>query len=93
MESLPSSIRNNRDLAKLLKERQSGFSYAYEEESRAGRYIASNGTTVMIFSIACLTSRQAASIAGECERIAVWNMYEIRKAADRALGASLEQAL
>ncbi|MGO9037949.1 MAG: hypothetical protein ACLPX1_16055 [Steroidobacteraceae bacterium] len=93
VESLPSSIRNNRDLAKLLKERQSGFSYAYEEESRAGRYIASNGTTVMIFSIACLTSRQAASIAGECERIAVWNMYEIRKAADRALGASLEQAL
>ncbi len=89
--SLPLPIRDNLDLAKLSRERQSGFSYAYEEESRMGRFIASNGTTVMIFSIACITGQQAASIAAECERIAVWNMYEIRKAADRALGASFER--
>jgi len=91
VKSLLLAIQNNGDLAKLLRERQSGFSYAYEEESLAGRFIASNGTTVMIFSIARITSREAASIAEECERIAVWDMYEIRKAADRALGTSVER--
>lgn len=91
VKSLLLPTQNNANLAKLLSERQSGFAYAYEEESRVGRFIASNGTTVMIFSIACITSQEAASIAEECERIAVWDMYEIRKAADRALGASFER--
>lgn len=89
VQSLLLPIQNNVNLAKLLSERQSGFSHAYEEESRLGRFIASNGTTVMIFSVACITSQEAASIAEECERIAVWDMYEIRKATDRALGASI----
>jgi hypothetical protein len=46
----------------------------------------------MSFSIAGITRQQAASIAEECEQIAVWDMLEIRKAADRALGASCERA-
>ncbi len=92
VKSLQLPVQNNGGLAKMLSERQSGFSYAYEEESRIGRFIASNGTTVMSFSVAGITSQEAASIAGECERIAVWDMYEIRKAADRALGASIEGA-
>ena len=91
VKSLLLPVQHNGDLAKLLRKRQSGFSYAYEQESRVGRFIASNGTTVMIFSIACITSQEAASIAKECERIAVWDMYEIRKAADRALGAPVER--
>lgn len=91
VKSLLLPIQNDGDLVKLLSQRQSGFSYAYEEESRIGRFIASNGTTVMSFSVAGITPQEAASIAGECERIAVWGMYEIRKAADRALGVSFER--
>jgi len=91
VKSLLLPIQNNGDLVKLLSKRHSGFSYAYEEESRIGRFIASNGTTVMSFSVTGITRQEAASIAGECERIAVWDMYEIRKAADRALGASFER--
>ena len=34
------------NLAKMLSERQAGFSYVYEEESRVGRFIASDGATV-----------------------------------------------
>lgn len=91
IKSLLSPIQVDGNLAKMLRERQSGFSYAYEEESAIGRFIASNGVTVMSFSVTGLTRREAASIAEECERIAVWDMYEIRKAADRVLGASLDR--
>jgi hypothetical protein len=90
VKSLLLPIQDNSDLAKLLSKRQSGFSYAYEEDSRIGRFVASNGATVMSFSVAGITRQEAAAIAWECERIAVWDMYEIRKAADRALGASFE---
>jgi hypothetical protein len=92
VESLLSPIRDNDNLSRMLSERQSGFSYAYQEESRVGRFIASNGVTAMSFSVTGVTRQQAASIAEECERVAVWDMYEIRKAADRALGASQERA-
>jgi hypothetical protein len=88
VSSLLSPIRDNSDVVRMLSERESGISYAYEEESRVGRYIASNGVTVMSFSIGGITRGQAASIAAECGQIAVWDMLEIRKATDRALGAS-----
>jgi hypothetical protein len=92
VKSLLLPIREYGNLAKMFGERQSGFSYAYEEKSRIGRFIASNGLTVMSFSVAGVTRQEAESIAQECERIAVWDMYEIRKAADRALGISFERA-
>jgi hypothetical protein len=90
-KSLLLRIRDNGNLAKMLIERQSGFSFAYEEEARVGRFIGSNGVTVMSFSISGVTHQEAASIAEECARIAVWDMYEIRKAADRTLGASFQR--
>ena len=90
MKSLLLPIQDNVDLARMLSERQSGISYAYEEESRVGRFVASNGVTVMSFSITGITRGQAASIAGQCEQIAVWDMLEIRKADDRALSAPFD---
>src|SRR5450631_321358 len=92
VESLLLPIHEYGNLKKMLSERRSGLCYAYEEESRIGRFIASNGVIVLSFSVAAITRQEAASIAQECERIAVWDMYEIRKAADRALGTSLEPA-
>jgi hypothetical protein len=92
VKSLLLPIQEYGNLAKMLSERQSGFSYAYDEESRIGRFIASNGVTVMSFSVTGLTRQEAESIAQECERLAVWDMYEIRKAADRALGTSFDRA-
>jgi len=92
VNSLLLPIQEYGNLTKMFSERRSGFSYAYEEESRVGRFVASNGVTVMSFSVTGVTRQEAASIAQECERIAVWDMYEIRKATDRALGASFDQA-
>jgi hypothetical protein len=86
MKSLLLPIQEYANLTKVFSERQSGFSYAYEEESRVGHFIANNGVAVMSFSVTGVTRQEAASIAQECERIAVWDMHEIRKAADRALG-------
>jgi hypothetical protein len=91
VKSLSLPIREYGNLTQMLSERRSGFSYAYEEASRVGRFIASNGVIVMSFSVTGVTRQEAASIAQECERIAVWDMYEIRKATDRALGTSSEQ--
>jgi hypothetical protein len=85
------SIHDNRNLAKMLGERRPGFSYAYEEESCVGRFIASNGRTALSFSVTGITRQEAALIAAECEQIVLWNIYEFRKAADRALGASFER--
>jgi hypothetical protein len=92
VKSLLLPIQANGDLARMLSERQSGISFAYEEESRMGRFVASNGVSVMSFSIIGITRGQAASIAEECEQIAVWDLLEIRKATDRALSASLDGA-
>jgi hypothetical protein len=80
-------LQNNGDLAKMLSERQSGFSYVYEEDSHVGRFIASDGATVMGFKVIGVSRQEAAMIAIECKRIEIWDMYEFRKAADRALGA------
>jgi hypothetical protein len=87
VQTLILPIQEYGNLAKMLSERQSGFSYAYEEESRVGRFIASNGITAISFSVTSVTRQEAESIAQECEGIAVWDMYEIRKAADRVLAA------
>jgi len=83
-------LRDNGNLAKMLSERQSGFSCAYEEESRVGRFIASDGATVMGFKVIGISRQEAAMIAAECKLIEIWDMYEFRKAADRALGASTD---
>ena len=81
-------VQDDGDLAKILSERQSGFSYVYEEETRIGRFIASDGATVMGFKVIGVSRQEAASIAIECKRIEIWDMYEFRKAADRALAAA-----
>jgi hypothetical protein len=91
VKSLLLPMKDTGNLAKMLSERRSGFSHAYEDETRIGRFIASNGATAISFSVTGVTRQEAASIAEECERIAVWNMLEIRKAADRALGTSFER--
>jgi hypothetical protein len=85
------SIHNNRKLAKMLGERRPGFSYAYEEESCIGRFVASDGCTALSFSVTGITRQEAALIALECEQIVLWDIYEFRKAADRVLGASFER--
>lgn len=81
-------IQENSNLTKMLSERQSGFSYAYDEKSRVGRFIASDGISMLGFKVIGLTSEEAAAIAVECKRIVLWDMYEFRKAADRALGTA-----
>jgi hypothetical protein len=85
VSSLLSPTQDNGDVLRMLSERRSGISHAYDEESGIGRFIASNGVTVMSFSISDITRGQAASIAEECGQISVWDMLEIRKATDRAL--------
>jgi hypothetical protein len=86
--SLQFPVQDTVNLAKMVSGRQPGFSYAYEEESRIGRFIACDGATMLGFNIVGVTRQEVASIANECKRIALWDINEFRKAADRALGTS-----
>jgi hypothetical protein len=51
---------------------------------------AINGRTALSFSVRH-NAREAVLIAAECEQIFLWDIYEFRKAADRALGSSVER--
>jgi hypothetical protein len=84
--SLLFPVQNTANLAKMVSGRQPGFSYVYEEDSRIGRFIACDGATMLGFNVVGVTRQEVASIANECKRIALWDINEFRKAADRALG-------
>jgi hypothetical protein len=86
--SLLFPVQDTANLAKMVGGRQPGFSYVYEEESRIGRFIACDGATMLGFNVVGVTRQEAASIANECKRIALWDINEFRKATDRALDAS-----
>jgi len=86
--SLLFPVQDTANLAKMVSGRQPGFSYVYEEESRIGRFIACDGATMLGFNVVGVTRQEVASIADECKRIALWDINEFRKAADRALGTS-----
>jgi hypothetical protein len=86
--SLQFPVQDTANLAKMVSGRQPGFSYVYEEESRMGRFIACDGSTMLGFNVVGVTRQEVASIADECKRIALWDINEFRKAADRALGTS-----
>jgi hypothetical protein len=84
--SLLFPVQDTANLAKMVSGRQPGFFHRYEEESRVGRFIACDGATMLGFNVVGVTRQEAASIAEECKRIALWDINEFRKAADRALG-------
>jgi hypothetical protein len=86
--SLLFPVQDTASLAKMVSGRQPGFSYVYEEESRIGRFVACDGATMLGFNVVGVTRQEVASIANECKRIALWDINEFRKAADRALGTS-----
>jgi hypothetical protein len=86
--SLLFPVQDTANLAKMISGRQPGFSYVYEEESRVGRFIASDGATMLGFNVVGVTRQEVVSIAKECKRIALWDINEFRKAADRALSTS-----
>jgi hypothetical protein len=86
--SLLFPVQDTGNLAKMISGRQPGFTCVYEEESRVGRFIACDGATMLGFNVVGVTRQEVASIAEECKRIAVWDINEFRKAADRALGTS-----
>ena len=52
---------------------------------------AIDGRTALSFSVTGITRREAVLIAAECEQIFLWDICEFRKAADRALGSSVER--
>src|SRR5271154_964078 len=91
LSSVLSLIRDRDKLAERLRNGETGFAFEYNEEVRTGRYVVSDATTVMCFSVTDLTSHEAHAIAAECRKLSEWGHPEFQAAAGRALGGSFER--
>lgn len=84
-------LRDRDKLAERLRNGETGFAFEYNEEIRTGRYVVSDATTVMCFSVTDLTPQQAYAIAAECRKMSEWGHPEFQAAAGRALGGTFER--
>jgi len=69
VNSLLLPIQEYGNLTKMFSEHRSGFSYAYEEESRVGRFVASNGVTLNFVANIDTNGREL-TLASDGERFA-----------------------
>jgi hypothetical protein len=77
-------------LAALLHAREPLSSRAYEDETETARFVESDGTTVLCFTIAGITIDQAEMIEWQREQLAAVNEAEFRRAVERALHLTLD---
>ncbi len=78
-------IPNGDQLAKLLYERKSISSRAYDDETWTGRFVASDGTVVKCFTVADITIDQAEMIAAVCIDLSHWQEAEFRDTVEQVL--------
>jgi len=91
MSSVLALIRDRDKLAERLRNGECGFAFEYNAEIRTGRYVVSDATTVMCFSVTDLTAQEAYAIAAECRKMSEWGHPEFQAAAGRALGGTFER--
>jgi hypothetical protein len=91
LTSVLALIRDRDKLAERLRNGETGFAFEYNEEVRTGRYVVSDATILMCFSVTDLTPHEAHAIAAECRKLSEWGHIEFQGAAGRALGGSFER--
>lgn len=62
------------DLESLLMERKVVSTRTYEDEAMIARFVRSNGTEVVCYSVQGLTIDEAEMIAAQCEMLGEWNV-------------------
>ncbi len=85
MTEFLSPIPNGDGLAKVLERGKPVSTRAYEEETRTARFVESDGSIVMCFTVAGITIDQAELIEVEWERICALDETQFRQAVERAL--------
>lgn len=85
MERFLSPIPHSDQLAKILCERKSVASRAYEDETWTARFVTSDGTVVTCFTVADITIDQAEMIAAVCIDLSGWQEASFRDAVEQVL--------
>ena len=86
MAQFLSPIPDADQLAKLLAKGESLSTRAYEDETQTARFVESDGTTVICFTVTDITIDQAEMIEIECEGIGTIDETTFHEAVARALG-------
>jgi hypothetical protein len=85
-------IPNSEELAKVLRDRESVSSRAYDDETWTARFVASDGQVVKCFAVTDITIDQAEMIAAACTDILACDEAEFREAVAQSLGPTFESA-
>ncbi len=86
MTEFLSPIPNGDGLAKVLERGKPVSTRAYEDETQTARFVESNGSIVMCFTVAGITIDQAEMIEVEWERVCALDESLFQAAVERALG-------
>ncbi len=78
-------IPNGDGLARVLESGKPISTRAYEDETRTARFVESDGSIVMCFTVAGITIDQAEMIEVEWERICALDETLFQEAVERAL--------
>lgn len=85
MRRFLSPIPYGDQLAKVLEERKPVSTRAYEDEARTGRFVESDGKTVMCFTVTDITIDQAEMIEAKWEGICALDETAFRKVVEQVL--------
>jgi hypothetical protein len=90
MASFLAPIPDSEVLGALLATRRAQNTRAYEDERQTARFVVSDGTAAICFTVAYITIDQAELITLACEKAEAWNAVTFPSAASQALGESPE---
>ncbi len=91
MAEFLSPMPNGDQLAKVLEGGKPVSTRAYEEETRTARFVESDGTSVMCFTVTAITIDQAEMIEAEWEGICALDEAAFQKAVEQALQEPFER--
>jgi hypothetical protein len=91
MIALLAPMRAGTRLQEKLRLGFRGHQYFYDRRSRTARYLHTDGTTVVCFSIARVSLSQASAVAMRCDLMSDWSTVAFRAAVQRAIGVQLER--
>jgi len=85
------AIPNSEGLEALLQGGEPVYTRAYHDETSSARFVVSDGTTAMCFTVTNITIDQAEMIATACEQISEWGSETFQSAVELALGVDFRR--
>ena len=84
------SIPDADDLATLLMERRVVSTRTFDDDAMIARFVRSNGTTVVCYTVEAVTIDEAEMITAQCALLDDWNVETFSRAVHIALDSDPE---